>query len=74
MQHCTYTLPTLNKKRLPPKPRLINVKQPKERKKSEYDDIIANEQLVASSAEAENKRTNFGNFSSPKFINNGSQS
>ena len=58
----TNTLPTPNKKRPPPKPRLLNVKPPKEKKRLNY---VASEQIVASSTVAENKTTNFDNFSSP---------
>ena len=42
----TNTLPTPNKKRPPPKPRLLNVKPPKEKKRLNY---VASEQIVASS-------------------------
>ena len=58
----TNTLPTPNKKRPPPKPRLLNVKPPKEKKRLNY---VASEQIVASGTVAENKATNFDNFSSP---------
>ena len=58
----TNTLPTPNKKRPPPKPRLLNVKPPKEKQRLKY---VASEQIVASSTVVENKTTNFDNFSSP---------
>ena len=58
----TNTLPTPNKERPPPKPRLLNIKPPKEKKRLKY---VASEQIVASSTVAENKSTNFDNFSSP---------
>ena len=58
----TNTLPTPNKKRPPHKPRLLNVKPPKEKMRLNY---VASEQIVASSTVAENKTTNFDNFSSP---------
>ena len=58
----TNTLPTPNKKRPPHKPRLLNVKPPKEKMRLNY---VASEQIVASSTIAENKTTNFDNFSSP---------
>ena len=55
-------MPTPNKKRPPPKPRLLNVKPPKEKKRLNY---VASEQIVASSTVAENKTANFDDFSSP---------
>ena len=55
-------LSTTNKKRPPPKPRLLNVKPPKEKKTLKY---VAREQIIVSSTVAENKTTNFDNFSSP---------
>ena len=58
----TNTLPTPNKKIPPPKPRLLNVNPPKEKKTLNY---VASEQMVASSTAAENKTPNFDNFSSP---------
>ena len=58
----TNTLPTPNKERPPPKPRLLNIKPPKDKKRLKY---VASEQIVASSTVAENKSTNFDNFSSP---------
>ena len=53
------TLQTPNKKRPPPKPRLLNVKAPNEINRLEYDDKITSEKVVASSTEAENKENTF---------------
>ena len=55
-------MPTSNKKRPPPKPRLLNVKPPKENKRFK---CVASEQIVLSSTAADNKATNFDNISSP---------
>ena len=45
---------------------MLNAKKPpKEKKRLEYDDKIASEQLVASSTVAENKTIDFDNFSCP---------
>ena len=55
-------MPTPNKKRPPPKPRLLNVKPPKEKKRLNY---VASEQIVASSTVPENKTANFDDFNSP---------
>ena len=61
----TNALPTPSKKIPPPKPILLIVKSPKEKKRLKYDDEIASKQIVASSTVAENKTTDFDNFSSP---------
>lgn len=57
------TLPTPNKKRLLPKPRLLDLKAPKENKRLEYDDKRASGKLIASN-EAENKNIDLDDFSS----------
>ena len=44
---------------------MINVKPPKEKKRLEYDDKIASQQLVASSTVTESKSIDFDDFSFP---------
>ena len=44
---------------------MLNVKPPKKKKKLEYDDKKTREQIVASSAVAENKTIDFDDFNSP---------